>query len=645
MGSYKEALKRGQKEYRECINRGEYPYLPALSEFIQEDRIASGTDLGLCVIPTDFIVGTRSPGRVRAFARNFMPLMPETSEFATKWNALSRAHESEGIRDPIKAFEYMNRYYVAEGNKRASILKFYGAPTVAAEVVRVWPIRDGDRGVERYYEYVDFHRLSGINFLEFSRDGQYAQFQRLLGKGPEEPWTEEERRHITARLHLFGEAYEELGGRQLRSTLGDAVLAFLRVSGWDGLENCSRDELRAKLGKIWEEIKLQQEESPADVKLEPTEEKDKKPGLISLVLGSSPAPIKAAFLHDRTIEESAWTLSHELGRQRVQEVLGGEVQTTPYFKTMDDPMGTVERAVKDGNSVIFTTSPVLLPLALRAAVEMPEIQVFNCSVGQPHRYIRTYYPRMYEAKFVLGAIAGSLAGANHLGYVCDYPIYGQVAGINAFALGAQMVNPRLKVFLEWSSVGGAAAAVNRLRERGISLISSRDLVRPGDWDSISFGLSLVNDDGQVQLAMPHWRWDVYYEAMLRQLRGKILIREDAETPRAVNYYWGMKVGVVDVRCNEVVPDATRRLTRVLKESVSGGICNPFQGPLYANNGRKIEGWESALSVEEIIAMDWLNENVEGSIPEYEELSEVGKATVDVLGVPKVIETRKTGPEK
>ena len=35
------------------------------------------------------------------------------------FRSLSDAQMNEGIRDPIKAFEYMNRYYVLEGNKRA----------------------------------------------------------------------------------------------------------------------------------------------------------------------------------------------------------------------------------------------------------------------------------------------------------------------------------------------------------------------------------------------------------------------------------------------------------------------------------------------------------------------------------------------
>ena len=54
--------------------------------------------------------------------------MPEDTEFAAKWAGLCAAHLSdEGIRDPIKCYEYLGNFYVQEGNKRVSVLKSYEA--------------------------------------------------------------------------------------------------------------------------------------------------------------------------------------------------------------------------------------------------------------------------------------------------------------------------------------------------------------------------------------------------------------------------------------------------------------------------------------------------------------------------------------
>ena len=311
-----------------------------------------------------------------------------------------------------------------------------------------------------------------------------------------------------------------------------------------------------------------------------------------------------------------------------------------FYALEHDPQAVMEQAIQDGNSVLFTTSPRLLPAALKVAVEHPEVTVFNCSLNQSHRYIRTYYARMYEVKFIIGAMAGSLAGDDPVGYLCDYPIFGQIAGINAFALGVQMVNPRTKVYLEWSSVNGSDAALKRLTDRGIRLISSQDLVRQGDeWRSL--GLSLITDKTQVNLATPLWQWGTYYEEILRRIRNRSVQTEYGESRKALNYYWGLSAGVVDLRCSEKIPPATAKMAELLKNSIRAGICNPFKGPLYTQSGKVLEN-NDLLTPEQIINMDYLMENVVGDIPQYAELSEVGKATVDLVGVEPATKDKQGG---
>ena len=93
----------------------------------------------------------------------------------------------------------------------------------------------------------------------------------------------------------------------------------------------------------------------------------------------------------------------------------------------------------------------------------------------------------------------------------------------------------------------------------------------------------------------------------------------------------MSAGVVGVQCSEKVPPATRKLAALLQESIRSGACNPFLGPLYTQSGRVLEN-DALLTPEQIINMDYLMENVVGEIPHYEDLSELGKATVDMVGV-------------
>ena len=49
----------------------------------------------------------------------------------------------------------MNRFYVEEGNKRVSVMKFVGAVTIPANVIRIRPPRTDSEQSRLYYEYLD----------------------------------------------------------------------------------------------------------------------------------------------------------------------------------------------------------------------------------------------------------------------------------------------------------------------------------------------------------------------------------------------------------------------------------------------------------------------------------------------------------
>ena len=631
---YKEALKLGQKEVRSRTAKEKNPYLPVLDEIVPPEKALTGIHLGVVQIPVWFIVGTKTGGRVSAFAANFMPVLDEGTEFADKWEALYRSHISEGIRDPIKVFEYLNRYYVQEGNKRVSVLKFCGAYSVTAEVIRVLPERTNDEKIQLYYEFLEFNRYSKINFIEFTKRGSYQKLMRMMGKSYGEWWTIEEQRRFSSSYYFFEKAYKENGGDKLKITIGDAMLNYIKIYGYPELQNAGDAEIRMNLKKMWEDIALIEENETIELKTTPPEEKELKPSVLSMILPiAKPSKLKAAFVYDVPPDKSGWVSDHERGRQYAQTVLGDQAATSVYIVEDEHKQyELLEKAVADGNKILFTTSPRMLQASLRAAINYPDIVVMNCSLNISHRYLRTYYTRMYEVKFILGVLAGSLTQSGRLGYVCDYPIYGQIAGINAFALGAQMANPRTKVYLEWSSVKGAGEAALALSRRHIHLISSQDTARFTEDTRQSFGLSHISHDKTDLLAVPVWKWGVYYEKMMRGVLDKTIKSEYVNTARALNYYWGMSAGVVDIEYAPALPPSSRRYADFFRSSLISGAGKPFLTPFVTQNGDVIGSRQHELSLEQIIRMDYLAENVIGSIPSYDELNPVGKKTVDMVGV-------------
>lgn len=652
INDYQEALKKGMKAYKKALHKGMDPYLPSLDESIDSEK-KSTIYLGLMQVPTEYVVGTRTAARANSFADNFMPIMEMGSEFSRKWISLCQSHLEEGIRDPLKVVEYMNRYYVEEGNKRFSVLKYFGSVTIAAEVTRIMPdaaeTPEEEQRIQMYKELLDFYKLSGINNIEFSKPGTTVKLQKIMGKAADEGWSDEDRSLFKSSYYYFRRVYDEIGGGELTSTPGDAYVAYCELYGVENLKNQSLAVIKKNLSGMWEEVKLQEKENPVKVILEPKEEK--KPGVLSQIIPDvinpakiipaiAPAPKKkVAFIHDKDADTSGWTYGHELGRLYVEQVMGDRIETYAYNNAMDeDPEKVLEQAIEDGNDIIFTTSPRLLPASYAAAVAHQHHLILNCSVNSEHRYVRSYYSRMYEAKFIIGAIAGSLTKSDRLGYICDYPIYGQIAGINAFALGAQMVNPDVKVYLEWSSIGSEEAAVKRLTDQGIHLISAQDMdhYRWGLAKS-SFGLMRIEDDKREMLAMPTWEWGIYYEKLIQAALDKTLSSDYSESSRALNYYLGMKTGVIDVYVSDRLPESVQKLAQFIKTAVSSNVCPVFSGPVRKQTGETLNEKENpditeTLTVEQIINMNELVDNVIGSIPVYEELTPIAKATVEVVGV-------------
>ena len=634
MDDYNKAYKAGKKDYQARLLRGEQPTLKILDDILPPRGSYSEVPLGLVQIPIEQIVGTKTGGRSSAFAGNFMPILRENTEFASKWAALSESHMNEGIRDPIKAYEYMNKFYVEEGNKRVSVLKYYDAVSVPGIVTRILPPRTEEKENRIYYEFVDFYELSKVNYIWFTRTGSFAKLQALTGKEPDQVWSDDDKLTFSSVYTRFTAEFEAAGGKKLSITPGDAFLAFLTVYDYDTVCGMTAAEMKATVAKSWEEFHLLEHDDEIDVKMDPTVEK--KPLLTRLLPLSSPK-LKAAFLYAKTPSSSAWTYAHELGRLHLEQTFPDEVSTICYENiTPDLAEKAIRDAIKKGCNIVFTTAPEFVQASVQAAIDNPDVRILNCSLNTSHRYIRTYYARMHEAKFLMGAIAGAMSENGLLAYIADYPIFGTIANINAFALGAKLINPRAKVYLEWSSLKDAdlGKVMDGLAEKGVSIVSGRDMVIPED-ASRYFGLYRMENGMPHNLAMPLWHWGKFYEQLIRTIMNGAWKYDDITAEKkAINYWWGMSSGVVDVICSQNLPIGTQRLVYLLKDTIRRGEFNPFSGALYSQQGVVQEDPDRSLSPEEIIRMNWLARSVIGSIPERQDLKEQAKPVTLQQGIEK-----------
>lgn len=676
---YIKALRAGEKEYKTRLAEGEYPYLPALDDICPDCDTLNQRRLGLLEIPVDLITGTKTRARQNSFAPGFMPLLDADTEFAAKWSSLYLAQLDEGFNSPIKVYEYLHRFYVQEGNKRVSVSNYLEMPTIMADVIRIMPSAEVMEENPSYAEFLDFYRVAPLYDIVCEEPGSYTEIAELLGRSIDadaDPWPSEFVRELKSAFWRFCKVVKTLQGKLPDMAPGDAFLVYLRVFTGDALSSQPEKEVEKKLRRIRKEILTAHNKDNVSL-VESTDEAVNAGNLITkaekLVTGpdsllgkvlpvaaySKKNPLKAAFIYDKEPEGSNWFFNHEEGRRGLEKEYAGLVRTEK-FVFADAEVGTpdahiyasfdeaVDAAASWGADVVFTPSVRQMDDTVRAAIKYENIKFLNCSVNLARNAVRTYYAKLYEAKFLAGLVAGAAAaadGTHRIGYCSGMPVYGTVACINAFAIGAAMADPKVKIRLEWSAKQDANWWWDMVND-GIHVLSAVDSLHNTD-GSDAYGVCHVekcepgtgNDYSGTcritNLAAPVYKWAKLYEIIIKTIiDGTYNASAVDKKDRATNYWWGMISGVVDIELSDAISPYTKHLVEILRRDIISGNFNPFDGELHSQEGLVQREGDAPLTSMQVITMDWLFENIEGEIPKIDSLVDEAKATVKYSGVKK-----------
>ena len=637
MEEYKSALKAGQKDYRAHVARGQNPYLPVLDDILVNVEIVATEPLGLVNMPSESIVGTKTSGRHTAFAPNFMPLLDEDTEFATKWSVLCNAHLDEGIRNPVTAYEFLNQFYIEEGNKRVSVLKHFDSASIPGTVTRLIPARNDSLENRIYYEFLDFYKLSKVNIVQFSRLGSYAKLQKLVCQAPGEEWTADDRKNFNALHTKFRKQFRALGGAQLPLTVGDALLVYLSVYRYTDACDATPAQIKANLSKMWDEITVLTKDQAVEVVLEPQTEAASplaKPlsGLSKLNIFTRPSELRVTFIHEYNEAVSAWVRAHEKGRDALANTFGDRVILSSR-ENVDpgvDAEQVLEEVAHDGADVVFTTSVRMHTACLKVAAQHPKTKFLNCSLNAPHPLVRTYYPRTYEATYILGMLAGILSPTNVVGYVAPNPVYGIPAAVNAYAQGLRSVRPEGRVLLRWACLPDPEHPLSFSDREDVTLYYARDSREAPD-SHRDYGLCQRLPNGVIRpLGLPEWRWDVFYTEIIRSILNGSW--DAADTGKAINYWWGMKSGAVGIRYSHGLPGGSLQLLGLMETQLHGGLLTIFPAQVYGQKHLLHSPQKVVYTPKELMMMDWLDECVEGSLPSYDQLDVKTRALAEICGL-------------
>jgi basic membrane lipoprotein Med (substrate-binding protein (PBP1-ABC) superfamily) len=615
---YDRARKRGLKEFALRRARGESGLLPVIHARREENGVLAVVDQPMRPISLNRIVGTYQASRANSFAYNFMPILSADTEFAYKWINLCEAHLQSGIRDPIRVYEYLWKYYVAEGNKRVSVLKYYEASSFEAEIIRLIPQWDeNDPAIERYYTFLAYSKKGVFADIELSESRKYERLYRI-------------EQRLIADLDPaldkpdFNALYTRFEGAYLHTSctlsLGDAFLEYLHIYGFP--MNIMPDELTARILMLKPQLDILEHPPSPRVVLEEDAE-TAEPTFFTRLLTVHRNP-KIVFAYSGERAQNSWLGSHEQGRLAMQAELGEKVDSRVLdLQDRDDAYELLSAEAGDAG-LLFVTTPSLMNPVLRFALEHPNCLTLVYSRMQHHYRLHTYFGRYYEAVFLCGVAAGQHTKTNTVAYVTPKLNYTRfTSDINAFAVGVRSVRPDARVLLVTRDVDPKQMETC---ENGVKIAASLgvDTVLTPHYASLSlaelpYGVftALIGVDTAGKptryLAAPDWNWERFYTAIVKSyLNGSLsaLLSMDREESPIASFWWGLGGGVVDVRLGSWSSGTPNNLIRYLKGSMARNLYNPFHGPVTDSEGIVRIPAHSDAAPADIIKMRYLVEGVE-----------------------------------
>ena len=629
--NYKQARAMGRHYLSEHSDSATKGYLYILDDLLDNVEICGEINLGTTEIPIHKILGTRTSARSNAFAGNFMPLLPENTEFGAKWCKLYESHIREGIREPIKVYEYLNRYFVQEGNKRVSVLKYLGAVAIEARVTRLIPKRDeSNKQISIYYEFLDFDRRATFDNLWFSHRGGFTGLVNLV-----ETWQQEHPECKTATADLinasfksFRLCYREAGFAGIPITSGDAFLEYLKVYGFK--PDRPLDTIREQVKSCEAQFKLVSVKDPDTVNT--VEQKFPSEKAALSFFSRKPRKLKVAFAFESTPEKCLWTYDHDVARKRLERTLGDKISVVTRYQVPngENSYGPLKELMEEEPDILFATSPNMSAGALRLSIENPDKTILNCDFAQPKKNIMTYYAKFYEAAFLCGVMAGSMTRTGLLGYTTTMATHpGSTFNLNAFCLGAQLVNPtahvvNLNLYRVDMSDPYHMEARKELARHGVDIAMcihqpNTPLVRKGFPGVYAQLYLLQSNTGHPSecIGAAAVDWSVLYNDLVGdsfKTKNSILDITRSGNDSSVHFGWGLNTGILDVLgVDSFMGHNAIRLLNIFKDLVATGKIHPFEGPLYDRDHNLILEKFSTLNLLEIQSMRWLHEAVIDSI--------------------------------
>ena len=339
------------------------------------------------------------------------------------------------------------------------------------------------------------------------------------------------------------------------------------------------------------------------------------------LFGASAADkLKVGFIYLGPVGDLGWTYQHDLGRLAMVKEFGDKVETTFLENVSEGPDSerSIEQLARAGNKLIFTTSFGYMEPTLKVAKKYPKIHFEHATGYKRAENMSTYSGRFYEGRYIQGQIAAKMSKSGVLGYIGSFPIPEVISGINATMIGAQTVNPNIKVKIiwvnSWFDPGKEADAAKALLDQGADVImqhtdSPAPMQVASERGKLAFGQDseMIKFGPKAQLTSIMDNWGPYYIARVKaELDG---------TWKSEDNWDGLKQKMVVMAPYTNMPDDVKKAAEETEAAIKDGKLFPFKCPVVGQDGKEIEckGGDH-LADGQVLGMNFYVKGIDDKIP-------------------------------
>lgn len=346
----------------------------------------------------------------------------------------------------------------------------------------------------------------------------------------------------------------------------------------------------------------------------------------ALVSGSAGAqthaPIqpKVGFIFLGPIGDLGWTWTHNQGRLALQKQTGVQTVAVENIPEADKARirSTIDRLVERGYNVIVGNAFGYSDAFADAAKAHPDIVFLNGGGNTSAPNLESFNGRTYEAMYLAGMIAGRETKTNKLGFVGANPIPLVLWDVNAFALGAQRVNPKVQVNVTftgtWFDPVKEQAAAKALIEQGADVLAQHQdtpgvqiAAEQAGVKSIGFNSDMSKSAPHANLTSEQFDWGVYLVRTIGELKA-------GSWKSAGNRFMGIRDGVVDLApvSKQVDPAVVGEVMAVRKQLIDGTF-HVFEGPIVDQSGKTVFAKGSWPTDAQLWQTNYLVKGVNGAL--------------------------------